>query len=352
MNKNWDSLQAELQQILDEEVASKNECACQLCIIDHGNIVINIAAGTISADSAERCTTSHLFPFFSSGKPFLAAIAWKFVERGLITFDTPVAKFWKEFNTPDKAGITIEHLLSHRGGLYLLPPGKPDISDWDEVCRQLAAMTPRNLPGEKCHYHPLTFGWLLGHTLELIAGVPLHQLMLDEVITPLKLNGKIYFGIDSSADNRIIPIDDSLIPVKPAWEAVHMNCDKIRRCCIPSFNGIGSAQGIAEFYSQLRGKLVSNETFDFVSGKLFRDANDPVQEHLWTKFALGVVLPGPVENRRLFVGHGGAVGSEGFYMPSEDIALGFVKNRLSPRHPDHPIRDRISRALGIPTRFW
>jgi CubicO group peptidase (beta-lactamase class C family) len=52
------------------------------------------------------------------------------------------------------------------------------------------------------------------------------------------------------------------------------------------------------------------------------------------------------------VDKGGAAGAEGFYMPEENIAAAFVKNRLSPKHPDHPVRDRISMALEIPTRFW
>lgn len=352
MKRNWDKLSSELQHILDDEVANGNECGCQLCICDHGETVINLTAGYSAPDKKQQVNSEMLFPLFSTGKAFLAALSWRLEERGMFSFDTPVAAFWPEFNTPDKSGITIEHLLSHRAGLYLLPSGNPDLTDWQGMCDKIAAMPPRNLPGKKCHYHPLTFGWLLGHTLELASGKSLPQLISEELLAVLGLTGMICFGIDGDHAEKAVPVDDSRIAVKPAWEAVHMNDPALRRCCIPSFNGFGSARGLAKFYSRLRGGYVSEKSFDYATGRLFRDPDDPVRSSEWSRFALGVILPGPEDDPRMFCGHGGAAGAEGFYMPGENVALGFVKNRLSPAHPDHPVRDRISKALDIPCRFW
>ena len=351
MNRNWTSLRPVLQHILDSEIANGNENACQLCIIDHGEIVIDLASGYRDQYNTP-CSTDDLLPIFSSGKPFLAALAWVLAENDIISFQDPVGKYWKEFAAPDKAGITIEHLLSHRAGMYLLPSGKPDLTDWENMCRLIAAMPPRNLPGEKCHYHPLTFAWLLGHTLELATGFPLPFLLKKYVLQIAGVENSVFFGIPQDQMHRIIPIDDSRIPNRPAWEATTMNDPAIQVCCIPSFNGIANARGLAGFYSNLPGNIVSEETFDFATGKLFRSPDDPVKDHEWTRFALGVVLRGPDHNRRMFIGHGGAAGSEAFYMPDEKIAFAFTKNRLSPNHPDHPVRDRLSHALDLPTRFW
>lgn len=352
MNKNWSDLRPVLQEILDSEVANGNECGCQLCIIEHGEKVIDLCAGWVDEAKETKSAPEHLFPIFSAGKPVLAALAWKLMEKGIISHDTPVGKYWKEFNTPEKAGITLEHLLSHRAGMYLLPSGNPDLSNWESMCAQIAAMPPRNQPGEKCHYHPLTYGWLVGHTLELATGCPLPELLKKEILEPLGLIGKLYFGVDDDAKSKIVKVDDSRMAQRPSWEAATMNDPAIQRCTIPSFNGFSSARGLAEFYAQVRGKAVSCETFDFATGKLFRDPADPVKENEWTRFSLGAVLRGPDNDRRMYIGHGGAAGAEAFYMPDEDIAFAFVKNRLSPRHPDHPIRDRISDALAIPRRFW
>ena len=49
---------------------------------------------------------------------------------------------------------------------------------------------------------------------------------------------------------------------------------------------------------------------------------------------------------------GGALGAEGFADRERGIAVGFVKNRVTPTHPDHPVRDRISEALGLGPRHW
>lgn len=352
MNKSWNDVRNTLQHILNDEVDSNLECGCQLCIIEHGKVVINLCAGTFHANDPRPITPDTLMPVFSCGKPILAALAWKMAEQGKISYDDPVAKYWHEFSVPDKCAITIEHLLSHRAGLYLLPSGNPDLSNWESMCAQTAQMQPRNAPGKKCHYHPLTYGWLLGHTLELAGGKPLKRLLQEEVLEPAGVDGKLYFGIDDTVENNIAPIDDTLCPSPMSWEAKTMNDPVIRRCCIPSFAGIGNAYGLAKFYANLRGKLVTEATFDYATGKIFRDPADQIKPSDWAIFALGVILRGPENNRRQFIGHGGAAGSEGFYMPEEDIAFAFVKNRQSPRHPDHPVRDRISDALDIPRRFW
>ena len=352
MNKNWNVLAEILQNIMDDEVKNGRECGCQLCIFEHGQKVLDLCSGYTDVSGTKKVTSDTLFPIFSAGKAVLAALTWKLAEKGFFTFDTPVAKFWQEFNTPDKAGITIEHLLSHRAGLYLLPSGEPDLTDWQGMCAKIAAMPARNLTGAKCHYHPLTFGWLVGHTLELATGKKLPELLNDEVITPLQLVGMIFFGIDPDSGRTIADVDDTLVPRKPDWCAKVMNDPAHRQCCVPSFNGIGNAEGLAKFFAQIRGKLVKKETFDYVAGKLFRDPADPVRDNEWSRFSLGMILPGHVDNVPVFIGHGGAAGAEAFYMPQEDIALAFVKNRLSPSHPDHPVRDRISEALAIPPRFW
>ena len=352
MNKNWESAIPELEAIFRDEIAKGNECGCQLCIYEHGKKVIDIAAGFFDASCQKKVSETDIFPLFSTGKAVLAVLAWKLAEQGFFDFDTPVAAFWKEFDTPEKSGITIEHLLSHRAGLYLLPSGNPDLTDWDGMCAKIAAMPPRNLPGAKCHYHPLTFGWLVGHTLELAAGKPLPELLKTEILQPLGIQNDLFFGISGEISANAVPVDDTNMQKKPAWEAVMMNSPAIRSCCVPSFAGFGNARGLAKFYASVRGGLVSEKMYDFASGKLFRDPANPVNPEEWSKFALGMVLPGPENDPGYFRGHGGAAGAEAFYIPKEDVAFAFVKNRLSPKHPDHPVRDRISDVLELPHRFW
>ena len=344
MNRRWDQLREPLRQILNGEIANGNEAACQLTVVDHGNTVIDLTAG---ADE------NALFPIFSAGKPVLATLALMLVERRRIALDTRVAELWPEFAAPDKREITLEHLLSHRAGMYLLPrSSRAELADWELMCRRVAASRPRTPAGAQCRYHPLTFAWLVGHMLELATGRPLAELLREEIIRPLKLENDLYFGIDDAAEARMLAVDDALSPVRPSWLAEMMGDRVLRRCCIPSFNAVASARGLAGFYGAVRGKLLSPEFFDFATGRLFRAAADLPRPGSWENFALGFVLGGPENRRRMFCGHGGAAGSEGFYMPGENVAVGFVKNRQRVDFTRHPVRDRISELLEIPPRHW
>ena len=347
MNTNFQHLLPELQNILDEECRSGNECGCQLAIYHHGKIVIDTYSGMFSQESNIPLPKNALFPIFSAGKPVLSALALILIDRGIVSLDTKIGELWKDFAVPEKSGITLEHLLSHRAGLYLLPPSeRSEIANWELMCDRVGKMLPRNIPGKVCRYHPLTFAWLVGHTLELASGKSLPDLLKEYILIPCGVQNELFFGIDDKNISRLVPVDDALSPQKPSWLHTMMHDEVLRRCCIPSFNGIASARGLAKFYASLRGDLISEKLFDYAVSKLFRDANDPVTPGSWEKFALGFVLESNV------AGHGGAAGSEGFYYAAEDIAVGFVKNRLRENFMIHPVRDRISAALGLPLRHW
>jgi|GEM_PF-6830773 hypothetical protein len=61
---------------------------------------------------------------------------------------------------------------------------------------------------------------------------------------------------------------------------------------------------------------------------------------------------GPEDDLSALIGRGGAAGAEGLLDRRRHIALGFTKNKIDPKHPDHPLRDRIARILNLPVRHW
>ena len=58
---------------------------------------------------------------FSTTKGVTATALHILVDRGLIDYDDPVAKFWPEFAREGKERITVRHLLCHQAGLYRHP---------------------------------------------------------------------------------------------------------------------------------------------------------------------------------------------------------------------------------------
>lgn len=105
------------------------------------------------------------------------------------------------------------------------------------------------------------------------------------------------------------------------------------------------------YHADSKAPLMKKETLERAT-RLNRHPDDPIPPREWAKFGLGYALPLWETMGGDIFGHGGAAGAELFYCKSRDLALCFVKNRVLVSHPQHPIRDRISAALGLPERFW
>jgi CubicO group peptidase (beta-lactamase class C family) len=356
---NWPLLTEQLSMLLDKICSKNEECGCQLTIFHHGEKVVDIASGMTAGSDGRPVAPDDLFPLFSCGKAVLATAVLQGIERGLFALDTPLAEFWPEFAVKEKCGITVEHVLSHRAGMYILPKveSDDDFADWEKMCSLTAALTPRNAPGKKCVYHPLTFAWLAGNLLVLAEKQPLQKIIYDRILRPCGIENELFFGLDAETDRRFVPIDDTAMPEKPSWYAVKMHNKVLRYSCIPSFNGCGSARALAKFYAALNGtlpgvELLAPETLELASKREWRDEEDVTAVNAWHHFGLGFVLAGPVYKRTRIYGHGGAAGAEGFFDRDTELAIGFTKNRPLPTHPHHPVRNKISEILNIPVRLW
>ena len=336
-----------LQKILDAAVASGEETGCQLAIFDHGVPAVNLAAG-------KNITTDTLFPVFSVGKGLMTTAFHRLVEKGKLTYDTRVADLWPEFGCNGKEDVRVWHILTHRTGLHLLPVLQSDDeqADWDLMCSRLAALKPLWTPGTKCEYQAVTYAWLLGETAHRADGRDFRRIVTEEVLAPLGIEQKFFFGTDK-------PFAAPALTLRPGeelpWTAQFINNPAIRCGLVPSANGLGTAYALARHYAALlyevdgvrllQPETVANATF------LRRAADDPAGD-TWAKFGLGYALCGPEPELGRMFGHGGALGAEGFADKKTGLAIGFTKNQVTPTHPVHPVRDRISQLLGLPIRHW
>ena len=356
---NWNIVSRQLQSLLDNECCSGGECGCQISIYCNGEAVVDIAAGVTAPEGGKPVEKGDLFPVFSCGKALLATAVLQSVERGVFSLDTPLAEFWKDFSANGKSGITVEHILSHRAGLYILPKIASDdlLADWDFMSSLVAGQQPRNAPGAKSIYHPLTFAWLAGNLLIMTEKRPLKSILTERILRPCGIEDEFFFGTDETSDRRFVPIDDSAMPENPSWFAQKMHNPVLRHACIPSFNACASARALSRFYAALSGnlsgvELISPRMLELASAEEWRDPQDEPAANAWQHFGLGFVLAGPAYNRTRIYGHGGAAGAEGFFDRDTGLAVGFTKNRPLPSHPHHPVRNKISELLNLPVRVW
>ena len=344
-----------LQQVLDEAVASGEECGCQLAVYQHGKQLCSLCAGFTTPDKKIKVDENTLFPVFSVGKGIIAALMHILYEQGFYDYDDLVGPYWQEYACNGKEMTRIWHILTHRSGLYQFPAGTPleEQFQWEKAYSVLSAMAPLDCIGSKHHYHAGTFGVLTGRLAELLTGEKLSVLLKKNIWDTLGID-RIFFGLPETYFRELALIDDTAISNDSLTK---FNNISILGGLNPSSNGCANALSLAKLYAALlpeglEGKtLLKNQTVENAT-ILRRAPDDPILPGQWAKFGLGWVLCGPENDRGRMFGHGGACGSEAFADKESGIAVGFTKNKVNKNHPDHITRNKISRVLGIPERVW
>lgn len=145
------------------------------------------AAGTeLPADQQVPMRNDTIFDMASISKLFTSIAVLQLVERGQLTIDTPVSRFFAEFATGDKAAITIKMLLTHVSGFDADPipslwAGYPDIPSR----RQAVLDSPlKNKPGTTYLYSDINL-LTLGFIVEKLTGQSLDKVVHDRITAPL-----------------------------------------------------------------------------------------------------------------------------------------------------------------------
>lgn len=346
-----------LQNLLDEACENSSECGLQLAIFVNGKPFADLTAGYADAEKKRPVQNNTLFPVFSVGKGILSTVAHRLVRRGTLSYATRIADVWPEYAQNGKQDTLFWHALSHRAGNQNTPWPETleQLADWDFMCNACANATPAWKPGTKHAYHGITFAWLVGNTLQQADGRPIKQLIQDEVINPLGLQNEMFFGTTDKADENLAEIVLGDAPYSDLHKKTQT--DIIRHACIPSFTGYMSARAIAKHYAALLDAttldhpLLDDDTLQNAA-IVRRLPGDEPAPNAWSKHGLGYVCSGFPEEIGRILGHGGALGAEGFIDRKSHIAFGFTRNQTDSKIPNLPLRDAISDVLGLPHRHW
>jgi len=80
-----------------------------------GNEPVTAAFGTACLENSTPMTTESRFKIGSVTKVFTAALIHRYIEKGALAYDTPIARFFPGF--PNGATITVRNLLEHSSGI-------------------------------------------------------------------------------------------------------------------------------------------------------------------------------------------------------------------------------------------
>ncbi|HSG90916.1 MAG TPA: serine hydrolase domain-containing protein [Pseudomonadales bacterium] len=265
-----------------------------VCVYHAGRPVVDVWGGT--RDDAGSPWLEHTTaPSFSTTKGIMSTLLHILVDRGLATYEDPVADHWPAFACEGKETIRIRHVLCHEAGLYRMSEiaSRPqEMLDWDHMVARVAAARPAHAPGEQHGYHALTYGWLVGGLVEAISGRDLQTLLHEELVEPLRLDGA-FIGMPEAELHRrarLIHDDGVMHPrqsstsgwraglrrgteavmramgmdmnefraaLMPFAEPFDWNAEETVRAMIPAANGQFTARSLARVYAMYAegGKL-------------------------------------------------------------------------------------------------
>jgi CubicO group peptidase (beta-lactamase class C family) len=140
----------------------------------------------------DKMTTETLFDIASLTKVVGTTTSiMLLVDRGKIKVDDPVSKYVKAFAAPDKAAITIRHLLTHTAGLYEWYPLYYRAHNKQEAFKLIGELPLAFPVGAQRKYSDLGFT-ILGEIIEIVSGQSLDQFEEQNIFTPLGMKNTMY----------------------------------------------------------------------------------------------------------------------------------------------------------------
>src|SRR6201991_4532113 len=121
-----------------------------LSVYIDGRPVVDVWTGWSDREGERAWTADTGAMVFSATKGVAATVIHRLVDRGLLSYDEPVATYWPEFGANGKDEITVRDVLRHRSGLsHLTGVTKDEMLDHHRMEERLAAAAgdhPRGLP--------------------------------------------------------------------------------------------------------------------------------------------------------------------------------------------------------------
>jgi len=361
--------------------------AIQLCIRQHGRVVLNRAIGhgwgnaPTDPPDAEKIpvTTDTPFCVYSAAKAMTATVVHMLVERGCFSLDDRVCEYLPTYTSHGKDRTTIRHVLTHSAGVPFPNGPKPDLkraNDHEYTQQMLAELRPLYRPGLVHIYHALTWGPLMREIVYAAAGKEIRDIMATEILNPLGFRWT-NFGVakkdvplvaPSHATGRPLPPVIAQIFRKAIGGTVHeiipyTNTPPYLTTVIPSSNTVSTANEMSRFAEiwrrggELDGlRVVRSETMHGAvqeSRRLRPDFSVGLMPARWgTGFILGTNKFGPFgRNAPAAFGHLGLINIAVWADPKRGLSAGLISSGKPGRDPEShrhtALMDTI--AAAIPT---
>ncbi len=327
------------------------EIGARVAIISDGETVVDLWGGYTTEACDVEWDENTLVCCMSVSKGVTALAAHLLVDRGLLEYDAPVARYWPEFAQNGKSDLTIRQALSHRTSLGIINTAEPgDVLNWEIFTKKIAAQAPNWEPNTNETYHSITFGFIVGEIVRRIDGRPIDQFIREELVAPIDadfilgcseedllrtapqiMNPENELMSGDLINEKTLPLFSSL-PADPNF----FGSPEFLKTVIPSASGISNALGIARLFAPLAcggeyngHRLFKPETISAICEEQWHHIDYLFGNDF--RVALGLLLNIPFNDfgREGNVGSAGAGGYTVFADPVNRISFGYTPNRFT-----------------------
>ncbi|MHA6287983.1 serine hydrolase domain-containing protein [Maricaulis sp. CAU 1757] len=314
-----------------------------------GEVVIDIHAGWADRKKSRDWQADTLVPVYSTGKAVVALVMARLVERGLLDYEAPVAKYWPEFAAEGKAAITVAEALSHQAGLSGIAQ-QMEAGDWFDrelIETRLAEQAPLWPPGTGSGYHPVTFGFIADALALRTDGRSIGAILREDMCGPKGID--FFVGTPLEEHNRVaehampkqVPslgeINEyrTLAFLKPWSSPGRRGAEEWRQAEFPAANAHATAGALARLMAiYAQGGDFEGEAFlsEATFAALVRERVEGPDKVLpfdlsWAAGVMRNEKPGFYGPEAKAVGHSGWGGSCAFADPVRALSGAYVMNR-------------------------
>jgi CubicO group peptidase (beta-lactamase class C family) len=151
-------------------------------VVKDGQVILSKGYGLANRERKIPVTLDTVFDIGSLVKQFTAAAILKLEMKGKLRVTDPINKYFKNI-PPDKAAMTIHHLLTHTAGFDSAIGDDYEVISRDECIKRALDTKLLSAPGEKYKYSNVGYS-LLGAIVELRSGQDYEHYVSHNLLMP------------------------------------------------------------------------------------------------------------------------------------------------------------------------
>ncbi|MEM6645491.1 MAG: serine hydrolase domain-containing protein [Bacteroidota bacterium] len=187
---------AEALEMYEKAVERGDLVGAVVLVARNGTVVLHEAIGMSDKEQGRPMVRNTLFHMASNTKPVVATAIAQLVEAEQLSYSDRIRTYIPEWDNDRAGSITIDHLLSHTGGLRIntlfLPPARANTS-LQRAAARFGDVGAEVTPGTSYRYSNPGFN-TLGALIEMRSGKLLEAYLDEAIYTPL--------GMDDSYNYR------------------------------------------------------------------------------------------------------------------------------------------------------